>query len=61
VTVGDKNEDLQASRFNSNSQPFYFFIDEEGNKLAEEGYSYDPDVQKFVNHLEKVKAKYRSK
>jgi thiol:disulfide interchange protein DsbD len=61
VTVGDKNEDMQATRFNSNSQPFYFFVDEEGNKLAEEGYPYDPNVQKFVDHLEKVKAKYNSK
>ncbi len=60
VTVGDRNEDLQASKFNSNSQPFYFYIDEEGNRLAEEGYPYDPDVQKFVKHLEKVKEKYKA-
>lgn len=60
VTVGDKNEDMQATLFNSNSQPFYFFVDEDGNKLAEEGYPYDPNVQKFVDHLEKVKAKYKS-
>jgi len=59
VTVGDRNEDLQATQFNSNSQPFYFYIDENGNILAEEGYPYDPDVQKFVNHLDKVKAKYK--
>ncbi|WP_276134766.1 protein-disulfide reductase DsbD family protein [Polluticoccus soli] len=58
VTVGDRNEDLQAAKFNSNSQPFYFFIDENGNKLAEEGYPYDPDVQKFVKHLDRVKEKY---
>jgi thiol:disulfide interchange protein DsbD len=60
VTVGDRNEDLQASQFHSNSQPFYFFIDENGNKLAEEGYPYDPNVQKFVDHLDKVKEKYNS-
>ena len=60
VTVGDRNEDLQAAQFNSNSQPFYFFIDENGNKLAEEGYPYDPNVQKFVDHLDKVKAKYNA-
>ena len=59
VTVGDKNEDLQASKFNSNSQPFYFYVDENGNKLIEGGYSYNPDVQKFIAHLDQVKANYK--
>ena len=59
TTLGDKNADLQASKFGSNSQPFYFYVDENGNKLADEGYSYDPDIQKFVNHLDKVKANYK--
>lgn len=61
TTLGGKNSDIQASKFGANAQPFYFFIDEDGNKLAEEGYGYDPDVQKFVNHLEKVKEKYKNK
>ena len=59
VTLGNKNSDLQASKFGSNSQPFYFFVDENGNKLIEGGYSYDPDIEKFVHHLEQVKANYR--
>ncbi len=59
TTLGDKNADLQASKFGSNSQPFYFYVDENGNKLADAGYSYDPDVQKFVDHLDKVKASYK--
>lgn len=59
VTIGNKNADIQASKFGSNSQPFYFFVDEDGNKLADEGYSYNPDVQKFINHLEMVKANYK--
>ncbi|MCW3123815.1 MAG: protein-disulfide reductase, partial [Flavipsychrobacter sp.] len=59
VTLGNKNVDLQASKFGSNSQPYYFYVDEQGNKLADEGYSYDPDVQKFVDHLEKVKANFK--
>ncbi|MFI5196501.1 MAG: cytochrome c biogenesis protein CcdA [Chitinophagales bacterium] len=59
VTLGNKNADLQASKFGSNSQPFYFYVDENGNKLIEEGYSYDPDVEKFIAHLEKVKANYK--
>jgi len=59
ATLGNKNADLQASKFGANSQPFYFYIDEHGNKLADQGYSYDPDVQKFVDHLERVKANYK--
>lgn len=59
VTLGDKNEDLQATKFNSNSQPFYFYVDENGNKLADSGYSYNPDIQRFINHLERVKENYK--
>ena len=59
VTLGNKNLDLQASRFGSASMPFYFYVDEAGNKLAEKGYSYDPDVDKFVAHLDAVKAKFK--
>ena len=58
-TVGQKNTDLQVVKFGSNSQPFYFFVDENGNKLIEGGYSYDPDVDKFVKHLDQVKANYK--
>jgi len=59
-TVGDRNEDIQATKFGSNSQPYYFFVDENGNKLADNGYAYDPDVQKFVQHLDNVKAKFKA-
>jgi thiol:disulfide interchange protein DsbD len=59
VTLGNKNADLQASKFGANSQPFYFYVDEQGNKLADEGYGYNPDVAKFVAHLEKVKESYK--
>jgi len=59
VTLGNKNADLQVSKFGSNSQPLYFYVDENGNKLADEGYPYDPDVEKFVAHLDKVKANYK--
>ena len=59
ITVGDKNEDIQASKFGDNSQPFYFFVDEEGERLIDGGYGYDPNVQKFIDHLEKVKENYK--
>lgn len=59
VTVGDKNEDYQATKFNSNSQPFYFFIDENEVQLHPKGYQYDPSVPKFVAHLKEVIEKYK--
>ena len=59
VTVGDGNEAIQAEQFGANSQPFYFFVDAAGNRLAEKGYGYDPSVAKFLAHLEGVKAKYK--
>ena len=59
TSVGHKNTELQVSKFGSNSQPFYFYVDENGNKLVEGGYSYDPDIKKFIAHLETVKANYK--
>ncbi len=59
ITLGNKNADLQAAKFGSNSQPLYFYVDEKGNKLAETGYSYDPDIEKFVKHLDNVKENYK--
>ena len=59
TTLGDKNADLEASKFVSNGEPIYFYVDENGNKLVDKSYSYDPDIQKFIDHLEKVKANYK--
>lgn len=57
-TLGDLNSDIQVSQFGANAQPFYFFIDDAGNRLRQEGYGYDPDVQKFIKMLDEVKAAY---
>jgi len=59
TTLGDECLDIQISKYNSNAQPFYFFIDEHENKLAQDGYSYDPDVKKFIAHLDKVLENYK--
>ena len=60
-TLGDKNADLQVVRYGANTQPYYFFIDGRENKLAEDGYGYDPSIQKFINLLEEVKAEYKKR
>ena len=60
-TLADRNQDLQESKFSSNSQPYYFYVDEDGKKLVDKGYSYDPDVSHFIAHLELVKANYKKR
>jgi len=60
TTLGDKNADLQVSKYNANTQPYYFFLDAHENRLEPEGYGYDPDVQKFKNMLDDVVAKYNA-
>lgn len=60
-TLGDKNADMQVTKFGANTQPYYFFIDANENKLVEEGYGYDPDIQKFINLLQTVKEEYKKR
>jgi thiol:disulfide interchange protein DsbD len=57
--LGQKNSDIQASKYNSNAQPYYFFIDEKETQLADGGYKYNPDAAAFVKHLDAVLAKYK--
>lgn len=58
--VGQKNQDLEVSKFNRNSQPYYIPVDLEGKQLVNKGYGYDPkeDVDAFVKYLEDAKAEF---
>ena len=49
-TVGDKWSYLQRSKFGANAQPFYVLLDNEGMPLNK-SYSYDEDIQKYVEFL----------
>jgi thiol:disulfide interchange protein DsbD len=60
-TLGDKYADFQVTKFNANVQPYYFFLDGSENRLIEEGYGYNPDVNKFVQLLEKAKEEYKKR
>ncbi|HET9279925.1 MAG TPA: thioredoxin family protein, partial [Flavitalea sp.] len=60
-TLGDKNADLQVVMFGANTQPYYFFIDENENKLNKEGYGYDPSIGKFIQLLDHVKDQYHKR
>lgn len=61
VNLGQRNSDIQASKYGANAQPFYFFVDADGNKLVENGYGYDPNVQAFIDHLDKVLENYKNR
>jgi hypothetical protein len=52
--MGRKNQDLQISRFNSNALPLYAIVDGNGNNLAGDYYTYNPDVEKFIAWLESI-------
>ena len=56
-TVGDKWSYLQRSKFGANAQPFYVLLDNEGKPLNK-SYSYDEDVDKFVDFLKQGLANY---
>jgi thiol:disulfide interchange protein DsbD len=58
TTVGGKNLEYEVTKFGFNAQPLYKFLDLDGNPLSDVKYGYDPDVQKFINHLDAVKAAF---
>ena len=54
-SIGEKNADFEIVRFNRNSQPYYVFLDHQGEMLSDKGYRYDPDPQHFIDFLLAVK------
>ena len=65
TTLGGKWSDLEASRFNSNSQPFYVLLDSDGNLLTDKtGAQITPspadyDVESYLKFLESGIAAYK--
>ena len=51
-TVGDKWSYLQRVKFGANTRPFYVLIDNEGKPLNG-SRSYDEDIQKYLDFLQK--------
>jgi thiol:disulfide interchange protein len=50
-TVGNKWSYMQASKFNTNSQPFYVMLDHAGQQIGGSA-GYDPDPSEFIEFLE---------
>lgn len=59
-TVGDKWSYLQRVKFGANAQPFYVLIDNEGKPLNK-SYSYDEDIDKYVDFLQAGLNNYNKK
>ncbi|HYH56949.1 MAG TPA: cytochrome c biogenesis protein CcdA, partial [Anseongella sp.] len=51
-TVGKKWSDFQASRFNTNSQPYYVIVDHQGQVLVPPR-AFDLDIPEYVGFLDK--------
>ena len=57
TTVGDKNMDLEITKYNNNAQPYYIIVHPNGEKILEPlGYSSERD---FIKFLEKGKAFFK--
>ncbi|TWJ03534.1 thiol:disulfide interchange protein DsbD [Mucilaginibacter frigoritolerans] len=65
TTLGGRWSDLEASRFNSNSQPYYVLLDSDGNMLADKsGKQIQPspanyDVASYLKFLDSGIAAYK--
>ena len=59
-TVGDKWSYLQRMKFGANAQPFYVLLDNNG-KPVNKSYSYDEDVDKYVDFLETGLKNYKDR
>lgn len=51
-TYGDKWSYLQRHKFNANAQPYYVVLNDKGEMISGP-FSYDENIPKFVNFLEK--------
>jgi len=58
-TLGKQNADLQIARLDNNAQPFYVLVGVDEKVLAWP-YGYDRDPARFVEFLERGKAKFKS-
>jgi thiol:disulfide interchange protein DsbD len=58
ITEGDKNLDYEITQFGFNAQPLYIFLDLNGKPLSSIKYGYDPDIAKFIAHLDAAKAAF---
>ncbi len=56
-TIGNKWSEFQIKRYGTNAQPHYVIIDLDENQLIEPA-AYDPDIDKFIDWLDRGKEKF---
>ena len=61
TTVGQKWSDFQASRFNTNSQPYYVLMDPFTEEILIEPQGYTPDVNEYYNFLKEGIQRFKKK
>lgn len=59
-SIGDKWSYLQSHKFGANAQPFYVLLDAQGN-LLNKPYSFDEDINHYLDFLNEGIAKYNLK
>ena len=58
--VGDKNQDLQGSRYGTNGRPMMYFVNDDLTKIVPEPYIYSSshEIKQVIDYLNKVKEIY---
>ncbi|MEO6305169.1 MAG: thiol:disulfide interchange protein, partial [Bacteroidia bacterium] len=59
-SIGDRWSHLQNTKYQSSTQPQYWIIDS-NEKHYSDSTSYDPDINKYVDWLDRGLAKYKAK
>ncbi|POY39149.1 disulfide bond formation protein DsbD [Solitalea longa] len=59
TTVGKKWSDLQASSFNTNSQPYYVLMDHDGKVLVNP-QAYNPNIENYIRFLDSGKEAFQN-
>lgn len=59
-TVGNKWSYMQASKYKTNSQPYYVLLDHK-EEILNGSAAYDPDIEKFINFLDQGKKEFSSR
>jgi hypothetical protein len=59
-TVGNKNSDLEGSKYNINSQPYYVLLDNNEQVLTQPR-AYNEDVDAYIKFLDDGLAEYKKR
>ncbi len=58
--LGEANQDIEITKYGTNSLPTYFFVDEQEQRLHENAVFYPTSAEDFIKILDDVKARYKT-